>query len=119
VDQALRRPAEGEAPEPLMGSYALLVSTDRYADPTLRQLRSPRADVEALAAVLADPRVQGPGVLLLWLVGEVGPGGMELVWSRHDLPGSCGSHSLMTTVEARACRAIIPDPAGPDRPGPR
>jgi uncharacterized membrane protein len=40
-----------------MGSYALLVSTDRYADPTLRQLRSPRADVEALAAVLADPRI--------------------------------------------------------------
>jgi hypothetical protein len=35
-----------------MGSYALLVSTDRYADPTLRQLRLPRADVEALAAVL-------------------------------------------------------------------
>ena len=52
MDQALRRPAEGEAPEPLMGSYALLVSTDRYADPTLRQPRSPRADVEALAAVL-------------------------------------------------------------------
>jgi predicted transposase YbfD/YdcC len=23
-----------------------------------------------------------------------------LVWSRHELPGSCGSHSLMTTVEA-------------------
>ncbi len=62
---------------------------------------------------------QGPGVLSLCLVGEVGPGGVELVWSRHELPGSCGSHSLMTTVEARACRPIIPDPAGPDRPGPR
>ena len=38
-----------------------------------------------------------------------------IVSSRHEPPGSCGSHSLMTTVEARACPAIIP---GPGRPGP-
>jgi uncharacterized membrane protein len=40
-----------------MGRFALLVSTDTYADPTLRELRSPRADVDALAAVLADPGI--------------------------------------------------------------
>ena len=38
-----------------MGNHALLISADSYADPTLRQLRSPRVDAEALAAVLADP----------------------------------------------------------------
>jgi hypothetical protein len=36
-----------------------------------------------------------------------------MVWSRHERPGSCGSHCLMFTVEARACRSIIPDPLGP------
>jgi hypothetical protein len=30
-----------------------------------------------------------------------------IVWSRHEPPGSCGSQSLMTTVEARACPAIV------------
>jgi pimeloyl-ACP methyl ester carboxylesterase len=40
---------------------------------------------------------QGPGVLSICPAGEVGP----VIWSRHELPGSCGSHSLMTTVEAR------------------
>jgi hypothetical protein len=65
------------------------------------------------------PAPQGLGVLSVCLVGEVGPGGLELVWSRHERPGSCGSHSLMTTVEARACRPIILDPVRPDRTGPR
>jgi hypothetical protein len=72
--------------------------------------------------VLAHGRLsgeQGLGVLSVCPIGEIGPGGVELVWSRHERPGSCGSHSLMTTVEARACRAIILDPAGPDRTGPR
>jgi hypothetical protein len=40
------------------------------------------------------------------------------VWCRHERPGSCGSHCLMTTVEARACRAIIPDPSRPGPPRP-
>jgi hypothetical protein len=33
---------------------------------------------------------QGPGVLSVCLVGEVGSGGMGLVWSRHGFPGLCG-----------------------------
>jgi hypothetical protein len=73
---------------------------------------------EAPERLALDPG-QGLGVLSVCPVGEVGPGGMELVWSRHELPGSCGSHSLMTTVEARACRPIILDPVRPDRTGPR
>ena len=58
---------------------------------------------------------QGSGVPSICPVGEVGPGGMGLAGSRHEPPGSCGSHSLMTTVEARACRSIILDPIRPDR----
>jgi hypothetical protein len=73
--------------------------------------------VAVYAAALST--AQGLGVLSVCPVGEVGPGGMELVWSRHELPGSCGSHSLMTTVEDRACRSIILDPVRPDRTGPR
>ncbi|GAB2682491.1 hypothetical protein GCM10027271_50090 [Saccharopolyspora gloriosae] len=38
---------------------ALLIATDGYSDDTFRQLRAPRADAEALAAVLADPAVGG------------------------------------------------------------
>ncbi|WP_243788982.1 caspase, EACC1-associated type [Saccharopolyspora gloriosae] len=38
---------------------ALLIATDGYSDGTFRQLRAPRADAEALAAVLADPAVGG------------------------------------------------------------
>jgi hypothetical protein len=30
---------------------------------------------------------------------------------RHERPGSRGYYSLMTRTDARACRAIIPDPA--------
>jgi hydroxyethylthiazole kinase-like sugar kinase family protein len=36
-----------------------------------------------------------------------------MVWSGHERPGLCGSHSLMTTVQANACRPIILDPVGP------
>ncbi|HWE92196.1 MAG TPA: caspase family protein [Pseudonocardiaceae bacterium] len=36
---------------------ALLIATDKYADPTFRQLRSPAADVRELAAVLGDPSI--------------------------------------------------------------
>jgi hypothetical protein len=48
----------------------------------------------------------------VWLVTYCGMG-----WSRRELPGSCGYHGLMIAVEARACRAIIPDPSrsGPTR----
>src|ERR1051326_2016691 len=47
------------------GSHALLVATDRYADPTLRQLRAPQADAEALAEVLRDPAIGGYAVRTL------------------------------------------------------
>jgi hypothetical protein len=36
---------------------ALVVATQNYADPSLRQLRSPARDVDDLRAVLADPEV--------------------------------------------------------------
>jgi chaperonin GroEL len=39
-----------------MGRYALLIGTNAYADPMLSRLRSPRADVRRLAAVLRDPQ---------------------------------------------------------------
>jgi len=38
---------------------ALVITTSTYADPKLRQLRSPVEDAEGLAAVLADPAVGG------------------------------------------------------------
>ena len=34
---------------------ALIVATDEYHDPGLKQLRAPGTDAEALAAVLRDP----------------------------------------------------------------
>lgn len=40
-------------------AFALLIATDEYADETFRQLRSPPADVEALAEVLANPAIGG------------------------------------------------------------
>src|SRR6266545_7534032 len=33
-----------------------------------------------------------------------------MVQHRHERPGPCGHHSLTTTTDARACRAIIPIP---------
>jgi sugar lactone lactonase YvrE len=38
---------------------ALLIATDAYADPAFQQLRAPRADIDALASVLADPDIGG------------------------------------------------------------
>jgi hypothetical protein len=72
-----------------------------------------------IAMVQAHVTSQGPGVLSICPVGEVGPGGVGLAGSRHELPGSCGSHSIMTTVKARACRPIVLDPTRPGRTGPR
>lgn len=41
-----------------MGSrYALIVATDQYSEPGLRELAAPARDAEALAAILADPAV--------------------------------------------------------------
>lgn len=40
-------------------ALALLIATDEYGDATFQQLRSPPADVEALAAVLANPAIGG------------------------------------------------------------
>src|SRR5512133_1212892 len=42
-----------------------------------------------------------------------------MVQHRHERPGSCGYHSLMTTTDARACRAIIADPPCPGPTHPR
>ncbi|MFD0487711.1 caspase domain-containing protein [Saccharopolyspora spinosporotrichia] len=38
---------------------ALLIATDSYSDATFQQLRTPRADADALAAVLAAPLIGG------------------------------------------------------------
>ena len=38
---------------------ALIIATDRYADPGLRRLRAPASDARALAAVLRDPGIGG------------------------------------------------------------
>src|SRR4029453_1462689 len=40
-------------------------------------------------------------------------------WSRHRRPGSCGFHSLMIAMDARARRPIILDPIGPHPARPR
>jgi Family of unknown function (DUF6529) len=56
--------------------------------------------------------VQGPGVLSICPAGGVEPGGMGQVWSTHELPGSCGSHSLMTRAR---CRTARPGRAAPVR----
>ncbi|WP_007026635.1 caspase family protein [Saccharomonospora iraqiensis] len=40
-----------------MTGHALLIGNGTYTDPTLRRLRSPAQDVDALAAVLGDPDV--------------------------------------------------------------
>jgi hypothetical protein len=82
---------------------------DQPLDPLCQH---PVAILSGIGPALA--RYQGPGVLSICPAGEVGPDGMGLVWSRHEPPGSCGSHSLMTPVEARACRPIILDPSRPD-----
>jgi hypothetical protein len=57
---------------------------------------------------------QGSGVLRVCLVRDVMPDSE----CRHERPGSCGFHRLMIRTDARACRAIIPDPSrlGPPRP---
>jgi hypothetical protein len=39
------------------GRYALIVATDAYEDPKLRQLRTPALDAEALAGVLRDGEI--------------------------------------------------------------
>ncbi|HEV2918092.1 MAG TPA: hypothetical protein VG673_02455, partial [Actinomycetota bacterium] len=38
---------------------ALIVASDNYTDPGLRQLRAPASDAQALAAVLRDPQIGG------------------------------------------------------------
>jgi hypothetical protein len=38
---------------------ALIVASDAYTDPGLRQLRAPASDAQALAAVLRDPQIGG------------------------------------------------------------
>ncbi|SMD25917.1 caspase, EACC1-associated type [Kibdelosporangium aridum] len=38
---------------------ALIIATDQYTDPGLRQLRAPASDARALAAVLRDPAIGG------------------------------------------------------------
>src|SRR4051812_44051180 len=41
-----------------MGSrYALIVATDQYSEPGLRELAAPARDAEALAEILADPAI--------------------------------------------------------------
>jgi Caspase domain len=47
------------------GRRALLIATDTYSDRLFRELRGPGADVEALAALLADPSIGGYAVEVL------------------------------------------------------
>ena len=44
---------------------ALIVASDRYADPGLRRLWAPAADAQALARVLRDPKIGGFEVRIL------------------------------------------------------
>ncbi|UQS23622.1 caspase family protein [Amycolatopsis thermalba] len=48
----------------------LVITTDTYADETFRQLDAPKADAEALQAVLADPRIGRYDVTLLHNAAE-------------------------------------------------
>lgn len=43
----------------MSGRYALLLSSAKYADPSLTHLASPTADVDGLKTVLADPQLGG------------------------------------------------------------
>ena len=53
-------PAMGPTPDPLPGPrLALLVATNTYTDPGLRQLRAPARDADDLTQVLADPGIGG------------------------------------------------------------
>ncbi len=40
-----------------MGRYALIIGTDQYSDPKLAQLKTPAADAQAMAQVLADAQI--------------------------------------------------------------
>jgi WD40 repeat protein len=54
------KPEFGPAPDlPSGPRNALVIATNSYADPRLRQLRSPVKDAEDLAAVLNDPAIGG------------------------------------------------------------
>jgi serine/threonine protein phosphatase PrpC len=53
-------PAMGRAADPLPGPrLALVVATNTYTDPGLRQLRAPARDADDLTHVLADPGIGG------------------------------------------------------------
>ena len=53
-------PAMGPAADPLPGPrLALVVATNKYTDPGLRQLRAPAQDADDLTQVLADPGIGG------------------------------------------------------------
>ena len=53
-------PAMGPAADPLPGPrLALVVATNTYTDPGLRQLRAPAQDADDLTQVLADPGIGG------------------------------------------------------------
>jgi serine/threonine protein phosphatase PrpC len=53
-------PAMGPTADPLPGPrLALVVATNTYTDPGLRQLRAPARDAEDLTQVLADPGIGG------------------------------------------------------------
>ena len=53
-------PAMGRAADPLPGPrLALVVATNTYTDPGLRQLRAPARDADDLTQVLADPGIGG------------------------------------------------------------
>ena len=53
-------PAMGPAADPLPGPrLALVVATNTYTDPGLRELRAPARDADDLTQVLADPDIGG------------------------------------------------------------
>jgi hypothetical protein len=55
-------------------------------------MRNPSHQIRRLVLRVDLVGSQGPGVLSICPVGGVGPGGVGLVWGRHELPGSCGSY---------------------------
>src|SRR5580700_5603444 len=85
-------------------SLALIVATDRYADPGFGQLRSPSRDAEELAGVLGDPAIGGFAVRAV--VNEPG----ELV--REEIEGFFSDRRLGDLLVLYISCHGVKDPSG-------
>jgi uncharacterized caspase-like protein len=123
---------------------ALLISTDVYQDSAFRQLDAPKADVEALGAVLADPAIGGYQINVLSNFAShhanqaiedfFGAAGLEdqiiLYFSGHGVKDDKGRLYLITTDSRRRLLAstavsaqfvrvpVLRRESGPCRPRP-